>query len=359
MKIGIITFHWGANYGGVLQAFALQEVLKKLGADVEVINYVPRTYRDSFLRCFWTIRPARVFQHLKDYFKNKNIEKFRKNFLSTTRRYLSLQDLQKESPKFDVYISGSDQVWNPYILNSYGMPYFLPFGDNSVKRISYAISFACLIYPSNAMSKIKPYLKAFNAISVRENSGINILKGAGIEDAKLMPDPTLLLETKDLEKIMTCKAKQTKDYVFFYVLHSNQKLMYKIYKYISDTKKKNVINTEALKFCTMGIDRWLQNLRDSNFVITNSFHGVIFSMLFRKQFVVIPVEGRFEDMNDRIYTLLEKFGLKDRVFNDFDSVKLFQIIDKPIDWVSVSKRQKEMQKEAFDYFDENIFNVKK
>lgn len=357
LKTGIITFHWGTNYGGILQAYALQEFIKKLGCEAEIINYAPLTFRDSFFRCFRTKSPRAAIKNFLEYIKEQHFIFFRKKYLITTKRFFTLEELQNEAPKMDVYITGSDQVWNSFFLNSYGAAYFLAFGSSTVKRISYAASFGNTTYPNEAMEKIKHHLKKFDAISIRENSGFNILKDAGFDNAKLMPDPTLLLDKNDYDRIMINKPKRIKEYAFFYILQKNQCQIEKVYNHVRHKLKIKTVNTTKLNTMTMGISDWLINIRDSQFVVTNSFHGVIFSIIFRKQFIVLPVEGALAGMNDRIYTLLQKFGLKDRIIETFEETKFLQILDKQIDWKEMRKIQKNLQKEAFDYLKESIYKV--
>lgn len=359
MKIGIITFHWGTNYGGVLQAYALQEYIKKLGSEVQIINYAPHTFRDSFIRCFRTKNPRIAFENIKEYLKEQKFKLFRKNYLNTTRRYFSLDELKKEAPELDVYITGSDQVWNPYFLNTYGPAYFLDFGNDKVKRIAYAVSLGCTKYPTAAMKKIKPCLERFNAISLRENTGLNIMNEMGFNFAKLMPDPTLLLEKSDYEKIMIDNKSEKYNYALFYILQPKQHLILRIYDHVNNKLNMKVINNLTYISLTKGINEWLCDICNSQFVVTNSFHGVIFSMIFQKQFIVIPIEGSLRGMNDRIYTLLQKFGLEDRILDVFDELKFSKIIEKQIIWKEIEKIQKVVQEEAFAFLNKNIFSIQK
>ena len=114
MNIGILTFHWSTNYGAVLQTYALQEYLKELGHEVKIINYVP--VKKSIKNCFQYRNPINILNLLKELKKEQAFIPFRKKWLQLTKQYNSLSELQNDSPNLDVYICGSDQVWNPYFL---------------------------------------------------------------------------------------------------------------------------------------------------------------------------------------------------------------------------------------------------
>jgi hypothetical protein len=352
MKIGIVTFHWGTNYGGVLQSFALQSFLEAQGFEVQIINFSPISFRDSFLRCFRARHPKTVFSNIKDYIKERNIVKFRKENLNLTDRYYSLGEVSTNILSFDCLITGSDQVWNPYGIQTHGLVYFLPFGGEGVKKISYAASFGCVNYPKDVMKRIKPLLKAFSVISVREKSGLSILGNEGFNDLKLMPDPTLLLDKVDYINLMAPNKPSKIKYGFFYTLQPNQKTMTTIYNSVN--KKIKTINTLNIQSSTMGIGQWLRTIYDSEFVITNSFHGVIFSLLLNKNFIVVPIEGSLVGMNDRIYTLLDRFNLRDRLIELYTEDTIFQKINTPINWNNVEKIQEELQEEALSFFSGNL-----
>ena len=352
MKIGITTFHWGTNYGGVLQSFALQSFLERQGYDVLIINYAPLSFRDSFLRCFRARKFKTVSSNIKNYFKEKNIDKFRKVNLNLTDRYTSLDEVKINALSFDCLITGSDQVWNPFGIHAHGLIYFLPFGGANTKKISYAASFGCINYPKDVMKRIKPLITKFDAISLREKTGLDILSKEGFNKLKLMPDPTLLLDKVDYVNLMGKNKPAKTKYGFFYTLQPNQNTMTTIYNGV--TKKIKTISTLNIQSSTMSIGEWLSTIYNSEFVITNSFHGVIFSLLLNKNFIVVPIEGSLQGMNDRIYTLLDRFNLRDRLIESYDDKTILQEINRPIEWDYVYKVQKELQKEALSFFSENF-----
>jgi len=354
VKIGILTFHWGTNYGGVLQAYALQHFLSKNDFDVQIINFAPHTFRDSFLKCFYSKHPKVIVDNLKDYCKENNINKFRKKHLQQTKRYFTPEQLMQNPPEMAIYISGSDQVWNPYGLKSNGKSYFLPFGSEKIVRISYAASFGVTDYPNELLEQIKPLLNKFRAISVREKSGLDILKKIGINGACLMPDPTLLLSKQDYENIIQDNITTCKSDFFFYVLQNNQNIIANVYNALKQNKAKTIIHTGDFNNAITGIENWLSNIQKASFVVTNSFHGAVFSIIFNTPFLVVPIEGRLVGMNDRIVTLLEKFELQDRIMWEYDDKKIFELLDKPVDWEKIKQIQVSLQNDAKEFFIQNI-----
>lgn len=354
MKIGILTFHWGTNYGGVLQAYALQTFLKNTGFDVQIINFAPHTFRDSFVKCFYSKNPKTIFENITNYFKERNIKQFRNKHLIQTKRYFTPGELIANPPKMDVYITGSDQVWNPYGLKSNEKIYFLPYGSESCIKLSYAASFGVTDYPVELLKQIAPLLKKFKAISVREKSGINILQKAGINNGLLLPDPTLLLTAENYNSIIQNEELSERSDFFFYVLQKHQNCINKIYRQLEKDKSNKIVHSNKIKNSVIGIETWLNYIKNTKFVITNSFHGVVFSIIFNTPFVVAPIEGRFEGMNDRIVTLLESYDLKDRIIWQYDLKKIDGILKRPIDWNKTKAMQINMKLKAIQFFTQNI-----
>lgn len=355
MKIGILTFHWGTNYGGVLQAYALQTFLKNKGFEVEIINYAPHTFRDSFFKCFYSKNPFTIIDNLKNYRKERNIAKFRKKYLNVTERYYTPEQLIENPPLMDIYITGSDQVWNPYGLKSNKKIYFLPFGTENSIKIAYATSFGVTQYPDNLLKELKPLLEQFNAISVREKSGIEILQKAGFDKSVLMPDPTLLLSKNEYAKILEDNSQNNSSDCFFYVLQKNQVTINDIYEHFKKDSQKRVVHSGKVKHSVLGIEDWLNCIKNSQLVVTNSFHGVIFSIIFNTPFIVVPIEGQLSGMNDRIITLLEKFDLMERIVEKYDEIKVDELAHKKVIWKTVDKIHQDYKKDADSFFQELIF----
>ena len=329
MKIGILTFHWATNYGAVLQSFALQHTIKKLGHEVHIINYKPwntdiNLY--SLIRYRMILHPYKL---LKDYSKEQLFIPFRDKFLSQTKRIKRAIFLGKLSEDFDCVISGSDQVMNPSFLRV-GEPkgstaYYLGFGRDTLRRVAYGVSFGTTKFPDALLHVVEPLISRFNSLSVREQSGISIIEKMGRQDAILVPDPTLLLSGEDYERIIRTGVKHKK--VCYYILHNRKELVEKIkYNFAQEGVFEN-------NHCT--VDKWLENIHGASCFITNSFHGCVFSILFHIPFFVVLQTKENIGMNDRFYTLLNYLGLTDRILTENDCDFSNAI---PINWEEVEYR---------------------
>lgn len=342
MRIATITFHWATNYGAVLQSYALQKFLINNGYETEIINYVPnkmniRQYIDSFKN--------REFHFIRKEFA---IRKFRKKYLKVSRlRFGNNKYLHKAASSYDGVICGSDQVWNPFFTmgseKTPNLSYFLNFIHDSKIKISYATSFGVNEIPPEMINQIKPCLLKFRAIGVRERTGKNIIESLGL-NAQVVLDPTMLLTGNDYKCFI---KKSLKSYdVFSYILHKNQVTANLIKNYIVNTyftKKSGVLYDNE----PISIEKWLTGIRESKIVITNSFHGMVFSILFHKKFIVVPVEN--SGMNDRITTLLSTLGLQDRMISNFNEKEIDLIYKKEINWEFVEEKISVIRKESLEF----------
>lgn len=355
MKIGIITFHWATNYGAILQAFALQTYLKNMGHDVYIINYKPKQYRKNIIDCFSTRKFWLYLSNLKEYFKEQKLNIFRKSFLNETLLYESLDELKSNAPNFEAYICGSDQVWNPsFTIRGEGKPtssYFLDFGDDQVKRIAYAVSFGCEKYPEEASTIAKKYIHNFNAISVRENSGLNIVTKLGFLNPIKLPDPTLLLQRDEYFFVNTGNVSTEKK-VFVYILRKEDKELRNIKTYLG--KKFKLDNADKL-VNPYTVEEWVSAISNASIVLTNSFHGMVFSLIFHVPFIVLlPNEGWAAGMNDRFKTLLSYLKLEHRILYTYDIDKLGQLIDEQINWQNIDQRLAELRSESANFFNTSL-----
>lgn len=345
MKIGIITFHWATNYGAILQAYALKTYLTNLGHEVCIINYRPNKYKITFLSCFFTPRVNLYLSHIKEYIKEQKLERFRKKYLNETVLYKSAANLKKSPPLLDVFIAGSDQVWNPYFTQEgEGGPttaYFLDFGNKNVKRIGYAVSFGCEVYPATAEVIAKKYMENFQGISVRENSGLKIVKNLGFNNPIILLDPTLLLK-RDAYNFENYKLLNKEKYVLVYILRNENKNFKSIISHLSKDCKVMAINKSLNP---ESIEMWIEKIRNSSFVITNSFHGMVFSLIFHVPFVITLTRG--VGMNDRFYSLLSKLNLQNRIVYGDKTDNLQVLLEEEIDWQYIdTKLSKERDKTA-------------
>lgn len=329
MKIDIITRHSVANYGSILQAYALQQVLMDLGYDVEIINYIRKdefgknitktmmkrnnTWNRNFL--------SRIIYYMiqnRSYINSFNkFCTFRKKLLKETNTYYStLDELKINKPIADIYISGSDQLWGKIGEDDYDKSYFLEFLNENDKCMSYSSSFGLNNISMELKNNLPKMLKKYDKISVREETAKALLAECGIESDVTL-DPTLLLSTKQWNDFIGQIENNYKDYVVIYQLHNNNNIM-KIAKEIAESNNKRILVISANRQKKIGNFKYLylpepelflSCIRDSFCVITDSFHATIFSILFNKDFIVsLP-----EHTSSRITDFLSRYGLKNVV----------------------------------------------
>lgn len=315
MKIGILTYHWATNYGAILQCYALQTYLEGLGHDVEVINYKPSQYDDTL----YTFFRFRKFLNIGRYVENKKKEStlsiFRKQKLKLTKRFYSFKGMHGNLEDFDAIVSGSDQVVNPYFLqNGEGRrtetpTYYFGFDFNG-KKIGYALSFGCVEFPQKKLPIAAKYIKHFDAISVRENTGVDIIKSMGREDAVVVPDPTLLMPPTFYHQLADECSYNKKGYVYCFFIRNVAERKHVVNELFKD---KNVIwNNDDGDYTMQG---WLSKIIHSDFVLTDSFHCMVMCLKLHKPFVVVTDEEGNVRMNDRFYTLLSKISLESVLIN--------------------------------------------
>lgn len=336
MKIGILTFHWATNYGAVLQCYALQSFLEAQGHDVKVINYKPHQYDDNI---FTFLRFCK-FLRLKDYFNNRKKESvlmdFRNSHLHQTERVYSFKDIVPIVSQFDAIVSGSDQVMNPSFLMSgegdgkISPTYFLGFPFNG-KRIGYALSFGCVAYPEKARNVAAKYIKDFDIISVRENTGIDIVKQMGRNDTFVVPDPTLLMESKFYHSLAdeSLTQKYTSYGYCFFIRHIVERKS-AINGILNN--KRILWNNEDGDYTIQG---WLDKIKQAKYVITDSFHCVVMCLKLHKPFIVVTEDKGNKGMNDRFYTLLDKLSLSERIIYKAQLSDILKFQNGVIDWQQV------------------------
>jgi len=372
MKIGIMTFWWSNdNYGQQLQCFALQKYLRDAGHDAYLIRYdMSNDYQPLLLpiskpiwkRALNVFNPIKLFGYIRNLIQSRKqsavvAEEKRKNekrkfsdfrskhIKQSEKLYHYYDELKENPPEADVYIVGSDQVWNPLGIGaseSQIKAYFLDFGNSGVKRYSYAPSFAVEELNNDFIEKISPLLKKFDYISVREKSSIEFCKQCGINNAEWMPDPTILLEPDMYRALYKDEQfeKPTKPYIFFYFLGNGSEFSVENMYAWAKSKNLDVVYISAnaqydnYKKTYATIPEWLYLLEHAEYVVTNSFHSCVFSMIFQKTFGIILVSGALANMNVRMSSLFEMFDLKDRFVFDAD----FSVLDKEVDWQSVNKK---------------------
>lgn len=355
MKIGIITFHWGTNYGAVIQAYAQQEYLKKIGHDVSIINYRPERYKKTLLKCFLIRRFWLIPIKLIEFFKEKKIEEFREHNLNETVIYSSLQELQENPPKLEVYICGSDQIWNPSFTTlgegKTTTAYYLDFGESKIKRLAYAVSFGCDELPQKAADVAKNYTQKFSAISVRENSGLKIVKKLGYPDPIILCDPTLLLTSSDYSKLFKSNVDLKEKTVYNYILREKDKRVDTLNDLLSN---EYIIKSNRKGFISSSMPEWLSNIRHSSLVVTNSFHGMVFAIIFKRPFIVVGAENKASEMNGRFTTLLNYLDLEKRFIYKVEPDIIRDLKNDDIDWLKIQNKIDGLRQKAFNFYNENL-----
>lgn len=370
MKIGIITL-WESsdNYGQQLQCWALQKVLRELGQDPFLIRYntalKPSLSNRIKSKLNSIIKIISIYQLIrKIYERKKNKNKLRwqseykkknnyRDFAGFKKQYLTIspeiyedvEALRSNPPQAEIYIAGSDQIWSYPLSYEESKAYFLDFGSENIKRIAYAASFSLTEYPENLKPVLRHLLKRFDAVSVREDTGVSICESVGIK-AELVVDPTMLLGINDYKMLIQQNQLKEDDSNYIYVYHLNIEDKEEIHW--EEVKKLALNNTLSLRVTTSsgqligrelldGVDyeystipQWLSNISNAKFVVTTSFHGVVFCLIFHINFIWFPLMGKRSNGNCRVIDLLKSINLSNHIFSEINTLE--KVYTLPIDW---------------------------
>lgn len=366
MKIGLITFSRAKNYGGILQAYALYKYLEMLGHDVFFIDYilersniydkkifVKNTTKKSK---FWgkTIVLQYIWEKLyfnsikNDYLKFSD---FIEKHCKFSRKYFSYDELVQECPQADIYVTGSDQIWNSdYNPNkALDSPFYLGFTDGY--KISYASSFGNADIPEQNKEDVKKYLGQYAKISVREASGVSLLQELDIDAVETI-DPTLLWDRyfwDGIKKDVTIDSK----YLLLYQVKFDANI-YNLAKMIAKKKKLKLkiitMNRNELRkymdevIVTPEVGEWISYIEKAELIFTDSFHATVFSILYNKEFIVNSASRK--GMAGRITGLLNKLDLNSREMCDFEENTIDGILNAAINWEIVKEKLDIKRKES-------------
>lgn len=324
MKIGILTFHEADSYGAVLQAYALQQTLAKLGADSEFVQIrMPR----PAARPQSTTGAAAIFARRMQAESKKRealFSAFRQDYMHISHAYQPADPIDDD---YDCFIAGSDQIWNFWIPGA-DARYFLPFAKPE-KRYSYAASFGADALPEKAKDWAAAQLSQFQDISVREESGCQITKELTGREARVCLDPTLLPDRADWEALT--QKDSAEPYVLLFLLKYDEIL---VAQAKAEAEKRGVtLRTITASFMpqmgmdawnTTGVTDWLCAIRNAQCIFTNSFHGMVFSMIFGRGFHVQRITGELSSRNGRLEELLSFLELSNALEGvaepDYDQV---------------------------------------
>lgn len=327
MRVGILTFPNSRSYGAALQMYGLYQTCQNLGYDAEIMNYFNHWMKQErhttngkelSRSVLWVKRNMSNLLHIrmKRHFKQFENEMVKYPKSATT----DIAQLPVLAKRYGAVICGSDQVWNPDITNK-DLSYFLNFCGPETVRISFAPSFGVESLPESYANTVRSELEAFDHLSVREETGKNLIREISGLDAKLVIDPTLLLNADQWQKYEKRQSQAKGEYILYYTIRSSRTL----WKHCLDLARKtnmkilrigsNMISSQFKKtygveyVCDAGPAEWLYLVRNASYVVTNSFHGTAFSVNFRKNFYV-----EFSSFtNSRLSNIVNLLGLEERV----------------------------------------------
>lgn len=379
MKIAILTQPLQDNYGGLLQAYALKETLKTLGHNPIIVNRHgagsnPIRRKLSKLKNKLLFRSAGLNQYLnysqRALISEKTIN-FRTKYIPELSELITTNKGMKSllSQNIDAFVVGSDQCWrprySPCITN-----YFLDFikEQKKIKRISYAASFGTAEWEFNKQQtqECKNLLSLFDAISLREDDGVTLVKDhLGRNDAIHVLDPTMLLDIKIYNTITENeKTDKAKGNLKVYVLDKTPEKEIFIQQTASRLKltpfevmpalrlKQDLINNENIKYFQYPCpSQWLKGFQDAEFVITDSFHGTVFSILYNKPFIAL---GNKKRGMSRFTSLLKIFGLENRLVLELNEKNITKVFHQKIDWENVNAILQKEREKALTFLKNNL-----
>lgn len=341
MKAGVITFHSAHNFGASLQTWALQQALADLGVEPCVINYhtpVIDNLYDPIKETNPKLRAKKIKQLQKknpaSLLRYERYSKFIEDNFNMFGNYTCYEDLINETRELDAYITGSDQVWNSQHIGGYDPAYFLEFAPKQALKISYAASTGRNYVLPIYHERIRHALESFTSISIRESSALPAIQNLTSHKVNVVADPTFLIPGHKYDAIKKAPSINEK-YIFVYMMENNPQVV-KFANSISRALGLPIVQRRQKKFFINEVDNtytstpgeWLGWIENAEMVITNSFHGTVFSAIFEKPFVSML----HSDTGSRTIDLLKSLDLEDHMitdpttFEDFDQF----IIKDPI-----------------------------
>ena len=374
MKIGILTLRLHNNYGGILQAYALQKVLQQMGHDATLID------KSRFIKLpFFKKYPSYFKRLIKNVLFDSNLvvrwdKKYNDdmNVISINTYPFILKHIKRieannnysniKQDDFDAFVVGSDQVWRPMYFGQAIIPCaYLSFAKEwNVKRISYAASLGTedWEYTEEQTTECKELIKLFDAVSVRESSAVELCKKHFDTSAMHVLDPTMLLDASDYIKLFEDEnTAQSPGSLMCYILDENKEKQEVVscieqtlhLKSFSVNSKYEVADAPLEERTQPPVEAWLRGFNDAEFVITDSFHACVFSILFEKPFIVYGNKNRGMA---RFHSLLSIFGLENRLITNSEDA--LRVINEPINWEAVNAKKKEWQEKSYNFLKKNL-----
>lgn len=377
-KVGIVSCYFKNNYGSMLQAYATQQILDDLEIENETIDisgfnkevkkkqmkyYLTRIFDFDFLKAKMGMVKLKLRikfnKNLKKNIdvRNQKFKEFKQKF-RLSEKYQGIDELTKKSDNYTDVLVGSDQLWLP--VNVVADYYTLNFVKDSVNKISYATSFGIGKIPEKYKEKYKYFLDRLNYISVREESGKDIVKNLIDKEVEVVCDPTLLLKKEDWDKLYTQKRIVEEKYIFCYFLGNNIEHR-KFVERLKAEKGYKIVSLnhcdEYVKYSEIFADEILYNvgpaefvnlISNAEYVCTDSFHGTMFSLIYNKLFFVFRRHQNNLKMstNSRIQSILKILNLEQRLLVGNESIKE---IDKAIEYSEVEIKLKKFRNQSIQY----------
>lgn len=378
-RIGIITIVRVNNYGAELQAYATQEALCKMGYDAEIIDYL--FYKNKDHKSTHASRP--VFhmplkkrlaewlfpkrEWLKSLIQKNNFAsvreerfiRFHRDNTHFSQTYCSYDELLNVKLTYDAYIVGSDQVWNPGVYSSLD-PYFLKFAPKGKKKFSYASSIGVSSLPEYTHAYYNEALNGLDAISVREENAVGLVKNVSGRDAQWVLDPTLLLNAEEWQHVARQEKGIPEKYILLYEL-TPCPFLKTLAKHIADMKGYKVVrinkdsnrveaDDDIINVMDAGPAEFLGLFKNADFIVTNSFHGTAFSINFNKPFYVVTPARKAN--NSRQQSILRLFELSDRLLLENSTLPTEKMLDVNYDRANeILAQQRDLSK---NFLKENI-----
>lgn len=381
MKIGILTLPLHINYGGILQAYALQTVLERMGHQVYIINLQKLNKKrvgtiqhcakqgKLLIKRFLHQRDIRSYEY--DTIRQYEIKPFiKKNIHHLTKKVYSHQELINiiQDNNYDTIIVGSDQVWRKWSSNFASLYTFYLDGLESspIRKIAYGVSFGKdeVDYTNDEIKRCKELVKAFSAVSVRERQGKTLCKSILNVEAVQVLDPTLLLDKKDyLSLFNKIVKKQGRKELYYYILDKDEKKLDFLSCYAKEFNMKPFEQMPVMRrkdysaslnykdYIYPSVEKWLSGFYEADMVITDSFHGTVFSILFNKPFIVL---GNQERGFSRFESLLSLLGLESRIAHNNSLAEINRLHNDCIDWGSVNNKKEMLKRESMEFLINNL-----
>lgn len=364
MKINIITILDNVNCGTYLQAYALANYLERNGHVVEYTNYIrpSRSWWNMYMSLLKTHKtPIAPFSKIVFLWRWCRCRKKQKEYIKlylTKKIYHSYKDLLNDPPRADVYITGSDQVWNSWHNNGLDRSFFLGYAPNEAKKISYASSIGMDEFPIAEREDIKDLLNQYAAISVREMPAKQLLIKIGVPSEKIqfVADPTFLLSKKEWGESVSNRLYSCPYVLIYSVENGLNESILRVAKYVAFKKDLKIVSISNTTSKMPGCDFYHNRVDPSLFVslfyhadfcVVSSFHGTAFSVNFHKDFVTVQ-PNRF---NGRIDSLLSLCGLEGRKYTGTEDIKIFL---EQIKYERVSSVIEKLRNQSMDFLKENL-----